>query len=88
MTDPGIPLRILRDHDIDSEHELDMSNMRNNVYSLSHVDPGALSLHNNNKAQTNTLIALDDKLHLVNDAIDEIGWTSYHTKVYLLTFSA
>ncbi|KAH8881333.1 MFS general substrate transporter [Thozetella sp. PMI_491] len=28
--------------------------------------------------------ALDMKMHLVNNAIDEIGWTGYHTKLFFL----
>ncbi|KAK4656420.1 Filamentous Growth Regulator [Podospora pseudocomata] len=28
--------------------------------------------------------ALNSKMHLVNDAIDDIGWTPYHTKLFFL----
>jgi hypothetical protein len=28
--------------------------------------------------------AMDMKMHLVNNAIDEIGWTNYHLKLFFL----
>ncbi|KAI6780336.1 putative MFS-type transporter-like protein [Emericellopsis cladophorae] len=57
---------------------------------------GAVGLHDVHNADGSSLVgsdilglealdpALNMKMHLVNNAIDEIGWTPYHTKLFFL----
>jgi hypothetical protein len=52
---------------------------------MSDIDPGELyRVRGQGRALTNGA-ALNEKMHLVNNAIDEIGWTSYQTKVAQLS---
>jgi hypothetical protein len=59
--------------------------VKSEVFSLSDIDPGELYRVRVQVGALTKGTALNEKMHLVNNAIDEIGWTSYQTKVAQLS---